>query len=532
MAERLKPVDVVTVGVGMTASILAKELAATGLKVVGIERGPPRDTVPDFQSPAMHDELRFAVRKGLMVDAARETFTFRSQRDQTALPLRRLSGFLPGTGLGGSMVHWNGTTLRFQVADFVYRSHIEARYGKSFLDPDLTIQDWGVTYDELEPSYDRFEYLCGVSGKAGNLKGQIQPGGNPFEGWRAREYPTPPMKEPYAAALFRKAALGLGYHPFPMPSANLSEPYTNPEGVSLHACVYCGFCERFACEHYAKSSPQTIVLPALRQIANFEPRYNCQVLKINLDNTGRKATGVTYADAAGKEFEQPAELVLLTAFALNNVRLLLLSGIGVPYEPQTNDGVVGRNYSYQTVSGVDVFYDESVNINPFMGSGAIGNIIDDFSGDNFDHGPHRFIGGAYIGSNMTGGRPIEFHPVPPGTPAWGAGWKEAVRRSYNHTATLFTHGTSTSNRALRHAVQCRIAAFAGARDCSGHRREFVSLHHEDDARAPILCGQSARRSRRDPGRRQFGDGLRLSTRIRAAVEGHGQAGQGFRRDDA
>ena len=255
------------------------------------------------------------------------------------------------------------------------------------------------------------------------------------------------MKEPYAAALFSKAALGLGYHPFPMPSANLSEPYTNPEGVSLHACVYCGFCERFACERYAKSSPQTIILLALRQIANFEPRYNCQVLKINLDNTGRKATGVTYADAAGKEFEQPAELVLLTAFALNNVRLLLLSGIGRPYDPQTNDGVVGRNYSYQTVSGADVFYDERVNINPFMGSGAIGNIIDDFSGDNFDHGPHRFIGGAYIGSNMTGGRPIEFHPVPPGTPAWGAGLKEAVRGSYNHTATLFTHGTSTSSRA-------------------------------------------------------------------------------------
>jgi gluconate 2-dehydrogenase alpha chain len=227
MAERLKPVDVVTVGVGMTASMLAKELAATGLKVVGIERGPSRDTVPDFQSPAMHDELRFAIRKGLMVDAARETYTFRNQLDQPALPLRRLSGFLPGTGLGGSMVHWNGTTWRFQVADFIYRSHIETRYGKAFLDPDLTIQDWGVTYDELEPSYDRFEYLCGISGKAGNIKGQIQPDGNPFEAWRAREYPTPPMKEPYAAALFRKAALGLGYH---MPSANLSEPYTNPEG--------------------------------------------------------------------------------------------------------------------------------------------------------------------------------------------------------------------------------------------------------------------------------------------------------------
>ena len=37
--------------------------------------------------------------------------------------------------------------------------------------PELTIQDWGVNYDELEPHYDRFEYLCGVCGKAGNIKG-------------------------------------------------------------------------------------------------------------------------------------------------------------------------------------------------------------------------------------------------------------------------------------------------------------------------------------------------------------------------
>lgn len=42
------------------------------------------------------------------------------------------------------------------------------RYGKKFLDAcgsELTIQDWGVTYTELEPYYDRFEYLLGVSGK-------------------------------------------------------------------------------------------------------------------------------------------------------------------------------------------------------------------------------------------------------------------------------------------------------------------------------------------------------------------------------
>ena len=76
---------------------------------------------------------------------------------------------------------------------------------------------------------------------------------------------------------------------------------------------------------------------------NFELRTNCQVLRINLDSTGKRATGVTYADAAGAEFEQPADLVLITAFPLNNVRMLLLSRIGKPYDPTSGEGVVGRN---------------------------------------------------------------------------------------------------------------------------------------------------------------------------------------------
>jgi gluconate 2-dehydrogenase alpha chain len=68
MVERLKPVDVVTIGVGLTGSLMAKELASLGLKVVGLERGAVRNTVPDFQSPAIHDELRFAIRKAMMQD--------------------------------------------------------------------------------------------------------------------------------------------------------------------------------------------------------------------------------------------------------------------------------------------------------------------------------------------------------------------------------------------------------------------------------------------------------------------------------
>src|SRR5271167_5204678 len=112
MAARLKPVDVVTIGVGLTGSLAALELVKAGLKVVGLERGAPRYTVPDFQSPAIHDELRFSIRKGMMQDNVKEAMTFRNSSDQTALPSRRWVSFLPVTGLGGSFGHLNGQTFR------------------------------------------------------------------------------------------------------------------------------------------------------------------------------------------------------------------------------------------------------------------------------------------------------------------------------------------------------------------------------------------------------------------------------------
>jgi gluconate 2-dehydrogenase alpha chain len=446
MAERLKEVDVVVIGVGMVGSIVAKELAAAGYKVVGLERGQPRFTVPQFQSPGVHDELRFDIRKALMQDNTREPVTFRNQGSQVALPVRRWESFLPGTGLGGSMVHWNGQTYRFQANDFQLATRMRERYGKDFLDPDVTIQDWGITYDDLEPHYDRFEYLLGTSGKAGNIKGQIQPGGDPHESPRSREYPTPPQKEHFQGALFRKAASSLGYHPFPQPSSNLSQPYTNPEGLKLNACVFCGFCERFACEHYAKSVPQTVILPVLLANPNFELRTGCQVQRINLDSTKKHATGVTYIDAVGREFEQPASLVITAAFAINNIRMLLLSGIGAPYDPATGQGVVGRNYAYQTMSEVASFFGDNIIVNPFMASGASGTLINDFAGDNFDHGGLGFIGGSFVGAVNTNGRPIEYHPVPPGTPSWGKAWKQAVVKHYNHTVMLGLHGSSVSQR--------------------------------------------------------------------------------------
>jgi gluconate 2-dehydrogenase alpha chain len=426
-----KRVDAVCVGFGWTAAIIANELTKAGLNVVGLERGEYRDTDPDFEVPAVHDELQYALRYKLFQDASVCTYSFRNDSSQTALPIRQFGSFLPGDGLGGAGVHWNGTTYRFLPWDFETRSRSLARYGPNALGENCTSQDWGLTYDELEPFYDRFEKTAGIAGKAGNLKGKKIPGGNPFEGARTNEYPNPAMLRNYSGALWASAADTLGYHPYPMPSANSTAAYTNPDGVQLGACVYCGYCERFACEMKAKASAQTTLLPVLMKNPHFELRVKSTVLKINLDSTKKKAVSVTYLDSQGREQEQPADMIFVTSFGLNNVHLMLLSGIGTPYDPVSNTGVVGRNYAYQCNTGALYFYESGKSFNSFMGSGSMGVTFDDFNGDNFDHTGLGFIGGAGLQQNTTGARPIQTHPVPPGTPRWGAAWKKAVAHYYD-----------------------------------------------------------------------------------------------------
>ena len=309
----------------------------------------------------------------------------------------------------------------------------------------LDIRDWGVTGAEMETAYDRFEALCGISGKAGNLAGKIQEGGNPFEDPRARDYPTPPMRMTKAPTVFAEAAKSLGLHPFPCPSGNLSEPYVNPLGVAMGQCTYCGFCERFGCANYSKASPQTTILPVLMKKPNFEVRTDSEVLHVDLDPSKSHARGVTYVDTSGETWFQPADLVLLCAYGLHNVRLMMLSGIGKIYDPATNLGNVGRNYCYQTNAGVSVFFDEAT-FNPFIAAGALGQTVDDYNGDAFDHSALDFVGGAGINCVPTNGRPIGYRPVPPGTPRWGSAWKKAVAKNYTNTLGFSSQGSSYAVR--------------------------------------------------------------------------------------
>ncbi|MBV0911192.1 GMC family oxidoreductase [Anianabacter salinae] len=440
--KTLPRTDVVIIGGGWTGLTAAYELAHEGQKCVVLERGDHRHDATSFGAPEEHDELKYALHHTHMMDVKTSTLTFRNNRSQRALPMRRLGSFLPGEGLGGAGIHWNGQIWRPLPSDLEMRSHYESRYGAQFIPENLNVQDWGVTYEELEPHLDFFEKICGAAGYAGNLNGETREGGNVFEGPRSDEYPNPPMKQPIRSTLFGEAAADMGLHPFPLPSANVTQKYENPYGAQLHPCTYCGFCERFGCGYFAKADPIICVYDRIKEHENFEIRFRSTVMRVEKSEDGQTATGVTYIDSDGLEVFQPADVVCMNAYALWNVHLMLVSGLGRPYDPQTGTGTVGRNYAYQTLAGVDVFFDEEIITNPFMGAGALGTVIDDYNGDNFDHSELGFVGGGYVACNQYHGRPISYQPTPEGTPPWGAEWKRAVRENYLHHAGIGVHGSS------------------------------------------------------------------------------------------
>ena len=444
MARQDPHKNVVIVGLGWTGSIVGMELANQGLEVLALERGEDRDTVPDFQYPKVIDELKYGVRLGFMQKPSQSTLTVRRTLEETALPYRVLGSFLPGNGVGGAGMHWNGLNWRLQEEEMRLKSYTVEKFGAHVIPEDMTIQDYPMTYQELEPFFDRFEYVAGISGDAGNIRGQIVPGGNPFEAPRDRAFPMPAMPQTYDAMKFAKAAADLGYHPFPKPAGIASQAYVNEYGMQLGPCNHCGFCERFGCYNYSKSSPQTTILDALKRKPNFQYKTHAEVLRVELAPDGKTATGVTYYDEkTGEEVFQPADIVVLCAYSIHNVHLMLLSGIGQVYNPSTGEGVVGKNYSYQMNGGVSLFFKDD-NFNWFIGTGSNGMAIDDFGVNQIDFAKEGFVGGSYISAGTFNGQPIRSMRLPPGTPSWGGEWKKSIKQWYSRSMSIGSHGTCMS----------------------------------------------------------------------------------------
>src|ERR1700692_3786604 len=149
---------------------MAKEITAkTSQSVAVFERGIPRN-IQDYALTM--DELDHNIRLRMMQNTAEETITHRHSLKDSAVPVRQYGSFHPGTGVGGAGEHWGGTSTRFLPEEFVLATHLREKYGAGKLPENLAVQDWGVTYDELEPYYWRAEQMLGVCGKAGNLRGK------------------------------------------------------------------------------------------------------------------------------------------------------------------------------------------------------------------------------------------------------------------------------------------------------------------------------------------------------------------------
>jgi gluconate 2-dehydrogenase alpha chain len=431
--------DVVVVGAGAAGAIVASELAQQGLKVICLDKGP-RYTTDDFR--LKHDEIRYYARGAIVPHMATDPLTWRAGSADTADLLPWASGPLgtanplhlpPSLGTGGGSIHWGGSCWRFRETEFRMKTTISERLGSGALPGIHTLVDWPISYQDLEPYYDRVEWELGISGQASNINGQIRDDGNPWEPPRSRGYPMPPLRPGPADERFAAACARLGFHPFRTAAAIASEPFKGRPG-----CTYCGFCHGYPCHVGAKTSTHVASLPAGIASGNLEIRDFCRVYQVNRTNDASRATGVCYFDPDGQPQEVVADRIVLACYALENARLLLASGIN-------RNGQVGKHLMTHAFGFFMGITPEASN--PFMGPLVASSAIEDFSGElAHEHDP-SVLWGAPIISWPGDFQPIEIaHAMPPGAPRWGAGFREWMKENFNRIWAMYSQTANIPTR--------------------------------------------------------------------------------------
>jgi gluconate 2-dehydrogenase alpha chain len=427
-------IDAIVVGLGASGGIIAGELAAAGAKVIGLDKGAAH-TDADFR--LKHDELRYHVRGDLLPLMDTDPITWRRSDRQQAVILPWAHGgygrnnplnLPPSTGTGGGSVHWTCVAWRFREADFRMKSIIDERFGPDALSEDTTVVDWPISYQDLESAYDRCEWDLGISGVAGNIRGEIQPEGNPFESPRQRGYPMRPLKRGPADLRFEAAAKRLGMHPFPQALAINSEEYNGRP-----ACVQCGWCHGYPCHVGAKVDTRKTSLERGVASGNLEIRPHARVFRVDRDAAGH-VEGVTYFDEFGREQQVKARKVILACYALENARLLLFSGIN-------GNGQVGQHFMTHNYAYLQGILPEVSN--QFMGPDAASSVVDDFTSELIPDNDMGVVWGSPITSFPGDFQPLAAaHNLPPDVPRWGAGLKAWLQENYRR---LYKMHAQTSN---------------------------------------------------------------------------------------
>jgi choline dehydrogenase-like flavoprotein len=403
---KLPPVDVVIAGAGAGGGVAAYELSRAGLRVALLERG----RVQEFAESG-HDELR-SQRTTVLGNA----FGPDDDRNTRLVKLGDDPDFhsvLPSEGaycnvaacVGGGTKSFGAMAWRFLEKDFRMRS----TYGAP---ENSTLEDWPISYQDLEPYYERAEWEIGVSGKMG---------ANFFEAPRKKGYPMPALPFNKEAGLLFPAARRLGWHPFPIPMAINSVPYNGRP-----ACIMCPHCVGFGCEVKAKSSTADTVIPKAIATGLCDLRTGCVAKEILTDDRGR-ARGVAYFQ--GRQLvEQPCELVIVSCSATESARLLLNSKSKLfPDGLGNHNDWVGRNLqSHAYTSAVGLFDEETYD---GRGPAACIALCD------FNHGNPGVRGGAVLNNEFIR-LPYRFARMLPDTPRWGLAHKQFQRNYYKRSVAV------------------------------------------------------------------------------------------------
>ncbi|MGA9426422.1 MAG: GMC family oxidoreductase, partial [Terracidiphilus sp.] len=403
----MKSVNAVVIGAGAAGCIVAKELAVAGLGVVLLERGKwytPHD--------CRKDDLR-NQRTTVLGNA------FGPDDDGNPRVIVDARGIarqvLPSDGayqnnaacVGGGTLSYGAQAWRYMPQDFRMRSTYGAPEGSS-------LEDWPLGYDDLEPFYEKAEYEIGISGDYS---------ATPFKGPRRRPLPMPPLPPNREYGILEPAARRLGLHPFPLPMARNSVPY-NGRGP----CMRCRWCCGFACEVDAKNGSQNTALPVALATGNCELRTESMVTQIVTDDRGRPRS-VIYVDSHGNRQEQPADIVIVSACAIESARLLLNSksrqfpqGLGNRYDQ------VGRHLQGHHYTGAIGYFDFETYDD--VGPGASIAVTD------YNHGNPGLCGGGMLANEFIR---LPIHMVdrlPSGTPRWGLAHKQAMRQWHKRSIVV------------------------------------------------------------------------------------------------
>jgi choline dehydrogenase-like flavoprotein len=297
--------DVLVVGAGAAGGVVARRLAEAGFDVVCLEQGGWPDPSaypgpkPDWELQAMKQWSPDPNVRGRPEDYPVDA------SESEIVPLMY-------AGVGGSMVLYAGDWPRLAPSDFRVRTL------------DGVADDWPLTYEELEPWYDRIARDVGVSGLAGD---PAYPEG--------AELPLPPLPLGDGVLDVVRAHDRLGWHWWPAPNAVLSAPYRG-----RHPCAQWGSCMQ-GCPEGAKAStdvthwPQAIAAGA-RLITG------ARVTRL-VSAAPRLVRGAEWVDAGGRTHLAEAGVVVLAANAVGTARLLLLSADrSFPDGLANSSGLVGR----------------------------------------------------------------------------------------------------------------------------------------------------------------------------------------------